>query len=477
MSLRRNLAGLAVLLACLIAPFFAPVASAKEAMAGQGAPIQIELSKGTLVRLDHPAATVFVADPEIADIQVKSPSLVYVFAKKAGETTLFAVDEHEHVLLQSSIVVTHDITRLNSALKSLLPDSDVTASSVDGAVILTGAVENPVEAEDARRLSARFISKDDEVINRLSVIGSNQVNLRVRMAEVSRNALKQFGFNWDSTFSMDALLGALAVGNPVLGTGALAGKFLRSPDPAVNNLGFHVQNGTVDLNTVIDALADEGLVSILAEPNLTAVSGETANFLAGGEFPVPVPQSSSGGGAPTITIEFKQFGVSLDFTPTVLKNNLISLKVVPEVSQLTDTGSVKIDGFTIPALTTRRAETTVELGSGQSFAIAGLFQNDTTHNISKFPGLGDLPVLGALFRSTKFQRQETELVIVVTPYIVRPVSAMKIAAPTDGLVQPNDYERIVLGRTYRPQLQQGKPAPTGPDGKPLAGSVGFMLDE
>ena len=476
MSLRRNLAGLAVLLACLIAPFFAPAVSAKEVMASQDAPIQIELSKGTLVRLDHPAATVFVADPEIADIQVKSPSLVYVFAKKAGETTLFAVDDHEHVLLQSSIVVTHDITRLNNALKSLLPDSDVTASSVDGAVILTGAVENPVEAEDARRLSARFISKDDEVINRLTVIGSNQVNLRVRMAEVSRTALKQLGFNWESAFSVDGLITALAIGNPVIGAGALAGKFLRNPDPAVNNLGIHYSDNNVNINTVIDALADEGLVSILAEPNLTAVSGETANFLAGGEFPVPVPQSGTGT-VPTITIEFKKFGVSLNFTPTVLKNNLISLKVVPEVSQLTDTGSVVIDGFTIPALTTRHAETTVELGSGQSFAVAGLFQNDTTHNISKFPGLGDLPVLGALFRSTKFQRQETELVIVITPYIVRPVSAMKIAAPTDGLVQPNDYERIVLGRTYRPQLQQGKPAPTGPDGKPLSGSVGFMLDE
>lgn len=477
MSLRHSLAGLAVIIACLIALPFASPSFAKEVMTAQGVPIQIELNQGTLVRLDHPAATVFIADPDIADIQVKSPSLVYVFAKKVGETTLFAVDDHEHVLLQSPVLVSHDLTRLNNALKSLLPDSDVSARSVEGAVVLTGAVENPVEAEDARRLSARFISKDDEVINRLSVLGSNQVNLRVRMAEVSRSALKQFGFNWDAFFSAGPINAALAIGNPVLGAAVAGSQFLRNPDPAVNNLGLALNNGSVSLNTVIDALADEGLVSVLAEPNLTAVSGETANFLAGGEFPVPVPQSSSGGGAPTITIEFKQFGVSLDFTPTVLKNNLISLKVVPEVSQLSDAGSIEIEGFRIPSLTTRRAETTVELGSGQSFAIAGLFQNDTNHNISKFPGLGDLPILGALFRSSKFQRQETELVIVVTPYLVRPVSAMKLAAPTDGLVQPNDYERIVLGRTYRPQLQQGKPAPTGASGKPLAGSVGFMLDE
>lgn len=464
-----------VAVACLLV--FAVHAFAKEVMTAQGAPIQIELNKGTLVRLDRPAATVFIANPDIADIQVKSPSLVYVFAKKVGETTLFAVDGHEHVLLQSQVTVSHDLSRLNSALKTLLPDSDVTASSVDGGLVLTGAVDNPVEAEDARRLSARFISKDDEVINRVAVLGPNQVNLRVRMAEVSRDALKQFGFNWDAFFSAGPLDAALGIGNPVLGAGVSAAtQFLRSPDPAVNNLGLALNNGSVSLNTVIDALASEGLVSILAEPNLTAVSGESANFLAGGEFPVPVPQNTSGG-AVTITVEFKEFGVRLDFTPTVLKDNLISLKVVPEVSQLSDAGAVKISGFTIPALTTRRAETTIELGSGQSFAIAGLFQNDTNHNLSKFPGLGDLPILGALFRSTKFQRQETELVIVVTPYIVRPVSAMKLAAPTDGLVAPNDYERIVLGRSYRPQLQQGKPAPTAAGGKALSGSVGFMLDE
>ncbi|MFZ0695346.1 MAG: secretion system protein, partial [Alphaproteobacteria bacterium] len=221
----------------------------------------------------------------------------------------------------------------------------------------------------------------------------------------------------------------------------------------------------------------EGLVSILAEPNLTAVSGESANFLAGGEFPIPTPQPGQTGGAATITVTFKQFGVSLSFTPTVLKNNLINLKVVPEVSQLSTTGAVQIDGFQIPALTTRRAETTVELGSGQSFAIAGLFQNDTTNNLSKFPGLGDLPVLGPLFRSNQFQRNETELVIIVTPYIVRPVSGMKMASPTDGLVAPNDYDRVLLGQAYKPQLQDKNPAPVGPDGKGLSGPVGFMMDQ
>ena len=474
MSLRRSLFVFALfLLPQIFAAAVAVPAAAKQVTASQGDMVQIEINKGVLVRLDRPAATVFVADPDIADIQVKSPSLIYVLAKKVGETTLFAVDDHERVLLDAPVTVVHDLSRLNIALRSLLPDSDVTARSVDGAIVLSGAVVNPVEAEDARKLSERFLGKDDEVINRLNVLGHNQVNLRVRFAEISRDALKDLGFNWDSFFSVGGFLGALAIGNPVLA----ANQFLRSPDPAIHNLGLSYNAGDVSLNTVIDALANEGLVSILAEPNLTAVSGQSANFLAGGEFPIPVPQSGQNNGTTAITIDFKQFGVSLDFTPTVLKDSLISLKVVPEVSQLSDTGSVELEGFRIPALTTRRAETTVELGSGQSFAIAGLFQNDTTHNISKFPGLGDLPILGPLFRSSRFRRQETELVIVVTPYIVRPVTAQAMALPTDGLVAPSDRERIFLGESYRPQLQGNPPPANGPNTKGLQGPVGFMLDQ
>ena len=475
MSLRRSLAVFALLLLPhFLAAAVAHPAAAKQAMAAQGGIVQIEIHKGVLVRLDRPAATVFVADPDIADIQVKSPSLIYVLAKKVGETTLFAVDEREHVLLDAPVTVVHDLSRLNIALRSLLPESDVSARSVDGAVILSGAVEDPVEAEDARRISARFIGADDEIINRLNVVGHNQVNLRVRIAEVSRDALKQLGFNWENFFTISGFVGALAIGNPVLAAG---GGFLRSPDSAIDNVGLAYNDNDLSINAVIDALADEGLVSILAEPNLTAVSGQSANFLAGGEFPIPIAQSGATGNTTAITIEFKEFGVSLDFTPTVLKNDLISLKVIPEVSQLSDTGSVELEGFRIPALTTRRAETTVELGSGQSFAIAGLFQNDTTHNLSKFPGLGDLPILGPLFRSSRFRRQETELVILVTPYIVRPVTAAKMALPTDGLTAPSDRERIFLGETYRPQLQGNPPPAVGPGAKGLQGPVGFMLDE
>ncbi|MGB8273906.1 MAG: type II and III secretion system protein family protein [Alphaproteobacteria bacterium] len=448
--------------------------SVQAAPAAETAAVQIEIGKGKLIRLARPAATVFVADPTIADIQVKSPKLVYVFGNKAGQTTLFAVDNNEQVLADLPVTVTHDLSRLNDALKSMLHEANVEAESVDGALVLNGTVESAAEAENARHMAARFLGKDEQVINRVSVVGPNQITLRVRMAEVSRDALKQFGFNWDAAFLSGSLVGALGIGNPVLQNGVI-GAFIRNPDSAVNNLGLGVNNGNMFLNTVIDALAAEGLVSILAEPNLTAVSGETANFLAGGEFPVPVPQTGASNST-SITVEFKKFGVSLAFTPTLLEGGRISLKVIPEVSQLSDTGAVTINSFQIPALTTRRAETTVELGSGQSFAIAGLFQNDTTHNVSKFPGLGDLPVLGPLFRSDKFRRQESELVIIVTPYIVRPISEIKMAAPTDGLVAPNDYERIIQGRTYRPQLQETRPGPVGPEGSALTGPSGFVLE-
>jgi pilus assembly protein CpaC len=231
-------------------------------------------------------------------------------------------------------------------------------------------------------------------------------------------------------------------------------------------------SGNFDVNTVIDALENEGLLTILAEPNLTTTSGETASFLAGGEFPIPVPQDNN-----TITIEFKKFGVGLAFTPTLLNDGRINLRVRPEVSQLSSNGEVRINGFAVPALTTRRAETTIEVGSGQSFAIAGLIQNNTTHDVRRFPGLGDVPILGALFRSDGFRRNETELVIVATPYIVKPVSDSRmVSLPTDGLIAPSDLERLGRDPLVRQQQPVGQPTPVLSSGRRLVGTVGFTLD-
>ncbi|HEX6980593.1 MAG TPA: RodZ domain-containing protein [Alphaproteobacteria bacterium] len=422
--------------------------------------IGLEVNKGTVVRFRQPAATVFVADPEVADIQVRSPGLVYVFGKRVGETVLYAVDDHDRVLLNTTVVVSHNVSRLRQAIRAVAPDAAVDVTSVDGSLILTGTVASAAEAENIRRVAARFVPDPAGLINQIKVVAPNQINLRVRIAEVTRETLKSFGVSWDVL----AQTGSFAFG-------IATGQFVSST-PLSNVAVASLSRGSLDLNALIDALGTEGLVTVLAEPNLTAMSGETASFLAGGEFPIPVayPQNN------TISIEFKPFGVSLAFTPTLIDGNRINLKVRPEVSQLSSAGAIQLSGFSIPALSTRRAETTVELASGQSFAIAGLLQNNSTQDISKVPFLGDVPILGALFRSDRFRRNESELVIIVTPYIVRPVSGTRLASPTDGLVPPNDVERIIGGKNYRQQLTDRSNAPQLPDGRTLIGPAGFVLE-
>ena len=429
-------------------------------------PIVLEASKGTLIRLDRAASTVFVADPEVADVQVKSPRLVYLVAKQPGETVIYAVDREERVLLNRRISVNHNLSRLSATLKKMLPGSDLSVETMDKTLILSGRVLTAKDADAAQRLAMRLVKDEKDLVNQISVVAPNQVHLRVRVAEVSRDILKQFGINWDAVFRTGNFLFGFATGLPAVN--AVGQALVRNN--GTNSILGGFQSGSVDLNGVIDALDDEGLITILAEPNLTAVSGESATFLAGGEFPILVPANDK------ITVEFKQFGVSLAFTP-VLIGNRISLKVNPEVSQLTTTGAVQLAGFTIPALTTRRAETTVELGSGQSFAIAGLLQNNITRDVSKLPGLGELPVLGGLFRSDRFQRNETELVIIVTPYIVRSVDSQRLSTPTKGLTPPNDTDRLYRGKTHRPRLEKEKRVVHGRGARNgLAGPAGFLLD-
>jgi pilus assembly protein CpaC len=430
--------------------------------------LSIEVHKGMLVRLDQPAATIFVANPGIADVQVKSPRLVYVFGTAVGETTLFAVGPNENVLANFVVRVTHNLAGLRTAIAALDPSSNVEVFSVDRNLVLDGTVDSPVKAENLRQLVARFAAQG-ALINRLRIDAANQVNLRVRVAEVSRSVVKQFGINWDAVLTGGSFLFGLATGNPVLA----AGNFLTRENGVNNVFASGNLGGKLDLNVLVDALADEGLLDVLAEPNLTALSGERASFLAGGEFPIPVPGADG-----SVTIQFKKFGVRLAFTPIILDNGRISLEVSPEVSQLTATGAVTINNFVIPALTTRQARTTVELASGQSFAIAGLLQNSLNHDISKFPGLGDLPLLGALFRSDRFQRDETELVILITPYLVRPVSNRRLAGPEDGLTPPNDVERILKGRNYGAATGTQAPDAQTPDAKDvhLSGPAGFIVE-
>ena len=430
-----------------------------------GAPIVLEVNKGTLIRLTAPAATVFIANPDIADVQVKSPSLIYISAKAPGETVIYAVDASDSVLLNSPVRVEHDVSRLRSSLRQLAPGERISADSVDGNLVLTGIVSDAGRAEKVQRLAASIAGevKGSQVINRMTVATPNQVNLQVRIAEVDVTKLNEIGVNWSKIGSNLAF----ATFNPVSIAGETA-NFLR------------VGQGTGAIAT-IQALTDEGFITSLAEPNLTAMSGQTASFTAGGQFPVPISGSSaSTGGFPTITVEFKTFGVSLSFTPTIIDAHHLNLRVRPEISELTTTGEVSVPltataTVTIPALTLRTAETTVELGSGESFALAGLLMHTSQQLVSKVPWIGDIPILGALFRSDRFQRNETDLVIIVTPYLVQPVQT-RVAAPTDGLLLPNDAQRVLFSDKFRQGLPGPARGPLDAGGKGLIGPGGFRLD-
>ena len=458
----------------LVALACAPAGAAPKVVAPAGAALQLEVSKGRLIRLDQPASSVFVADPDVADVQVKSPSLVYVFGKAAGETTLYAVGDGDQVLLNATVVVRHNIQRLEEAIHELEPRSAVNVSTVDDQLVLEGTVFSAAEGEDIRRLAARFVADPKQLLNKMRVNAPNQVNIRVRVAEMSRQTVKQFGFNWQAMFGVGNFVLGLATGRSFIDAAGniitrAAGQL--SAD-TLNNANFGFNSGRTDVNALLDALENHGLINVLAEPNLSAVSGEPASFLAGGEFPIPVPQGNG-----TISIEFKKFGVSLNFVATIADGNRINLHVLPEVSQLSTSGAIQVSNITIPALTTRRAETTIELSSGQSFAIAGLLQNDITQNLDKFPWLGDVPVLGSLFRSTAFQHQESELVVIVTPYVVRPTdTANRLLTPSDGYAAPSDGRQILNGDVSRPQqLKQGT-APATRSGTGLIGPAGFDLD-
>lgn len=399
--------------------------------------MKIGVDSSVPIMFARPAATVFIANPEVADVQVLSAKSVMVFGKKAGQTTLIITDDYGKKLAYRSIVITQNLSELRKALRAVIPGSRIKVKSIPNGIVLSGTTTDSSAVEDARRLAARYLpAEGSEIINRIKVEANNQVQIRVRFAEVSKDVDKRFGIDWENIGSMGQFAVGLATGADFYTAGAAIARTVVG-DSTNNAINFGFSNGNFNINGMVDALAKDGFVTILAEPSLTALSGQTASFLAGGEFPVPVPQS-----ADTISIEWKQYGVSLAFTPTIINGDRINLHVRPEVSQLSDIGSIALSNITIPSLITRRAETTIELNSGQSFALAGLINNQQTQSIEKFPFLGDIPVLGALFRSTRFQNNETELVIIITPYIVKPVNQEDLSLPMDGIVAPTDEEFI-----------------------------------
>jgi len=439
--------------------------------------LNLSQGTGTMVRLSEPMTDVFVANDGVADVQVRSASQLYIFGKSRGETTIYATSKSGRVVYAANVRVGKNISSLDEMLHLAMPDASITATPMNNLVLLTGTVASPDDAETAERLITNYLGNDTSygVVNRLRTATPLQVMLKVKIVEVNRSMLKKIGVNLLTSDPTSGFKFGIAQGG---------GIFVPAPGGSTEGTGDIIRNAIgstlaasgklFGLNVIssLDLAQTDGLITTLAEPSLTALSGETASFLAGGEFPVPISQSLG-----SISIEYKQYGVGLAFTPIVLADGRISMRVRPEVSELSDAGSVKLNGFLVPALTTRRAETTVELGSGQSFMIAGLLQNRNRNNIEKAPFLGDLPILGMLFRSTGYQRDETELVIIVTPYLVKPVST-QLATPADGYRAPTDTQFNVEGQTF---TGRSGPAAVVPSAAPAisggaaAATPGFKL--
>jgi pilus assembly protein CpaC len=422
--------------------------------------VQVNTGRGRLVTLARPMSDLFVADDSIADVQVRSPTQLYVFGKKSGETTISATSKGGGVVYAATVRVGNNYDSIGTMLRLAMPEAQITATPMNGLVLLTGTVGAPDDAAEAERLVQAYVGEGTKVLSRLKTATPLQVNLQVRIAEVSRSFVKNIGNNITSRAGGSGFQFSVAQGRqgtittvpgiaglpnaPVDANGARPGDTLFGlPAKGSNGSTFNFFGRLLglDLISALDLGETVGQVTTLANPNLTALSGETGTFLAGGEVPIPVSQ-----GLGAVSVEYKQYGVGLSYTPTILSDGRISMRVRPEVSQLDYSNAVTLSGTRVPGLTTRRTETTVELGSGQSMMISGLLSNNHNNTYDKTPGLGDLPVIGALLRSNQFQRNETELVIVITPYLVKPVNNVSdIKLPTDGYHAPSDLGRVFLG--------------------------------
>ena len=495
-------------------------------LAGQNAGIQnlsIPRGKSAIVELPVDARDVMVTRPEVADAVLRSPRRIYIVGVTPGQTDAAFFDASGRRILALNIRVDQDFSAVAQTIGRLLPGSQVKVDAVNNSVILSGQVQTVTDADRAVQIAQQFTAKPEQVVNMMGIAGKDQVMLKVRIVEVQRSVIKQLGFNMSAivgqvgspqflfgtaaTFGVNgALLGGLSGAGYALDTTTQPISKIASPNPVLNGLPIvcrvsctnggqgvisTLQNtaGSTGLNkagSTIDAFERVGLVRTLAEPNLTAVSGESAKFLAGGEFPVPTGSDNTG----RTTIQFKPYGVGLGFTPIVLSGGRISLKISTEVSELSSLGAFNLTSassssasggstttvggptITVPGLNVRRAETTVELPSGGAMMIAGLLKEETKQDIDSLPGLMTLPVLGALFRSRDYQEGETELVIIVTPYLVSPTSPANLQTPADGLQIANDAETILLGRLNKVY----KAPPAAVAGRTYQGPVGYVIE-
>jgi pilus assembly protein CpaC len=428
--------------------------------------LALGIGKSVIIDLPHDVKDVLVADPKIANAVVRSPQRAYIIGAAIGQTNVVFFDSDGQQIAAYDIAVKRDLNGVRAALKQALPGVQI--EGVGDGVILTGSVASPVEAQQAGDLAARLVGGADKVVNSIAVRGRDQVMLKVTVAEVARKIVKQMGIDLSASMTSGTSVVTFnntnpftANGGPLVAGNALTGAFGSSPS----------------VQATLRAMESAGVVRTLAEPNLTAISGESATFIAGGEFPFPTgvtcqtnPAGAVGQCAPSIA--FKKFGISLNFTPVVLTEGRISLRVMTEVSEISNDNSITITGISVPSVKTRRAETTLEIPSGGSMAMAGLIQQQTKQAVNGLPGIDQLPVLGQLFRSQDFVNNETELMVLVTPFIVRAVAQRELSRPDDGFAPASDAQSTLLAQINRIYGISGRAEPIGN----FQNNFGFIID-
>ncbi len=412
--------------------------------------VELGLGKSLVIDLPRDAKDVLVSDPEVADAVMRTARRAYLIGGAVGETNVFFFDEVGNQIAVLEVDVGRDLSGLARQIRRLVPGSSVGVESVNDNVVLTGSVRTPSDAVNAAEIAGRFIGDPDRVLNMIDTEGSEQVHLKVTIAEMRRDVVKELGVELDGLFQNGTTV-AFNTFNPF----------------AAGALGNLTVEGS-DLSAMVDALEERDLLRVLAEPTLSATSGESAEFLAGGEFPVPVAFDAQSG---TPTIEYKDFGVGLAFTPIVHNGGRMTLKVRTEVSEIAGESSVSGSFFSLPTFNTRRADTTVELPSGGALVLAGLIEEKSRQALSGIPGLKDLPVLGALFRSRSYVQNETELVVLATPYLVSPTSEQELTRPDKNFAPADDVSALLLGRLNKIYGASG----AKPKGR-YHGHVGFIVE-
>jgi pilus assembly protein CpaC len=430
--------------------------------------LSLGIGKSIVIDLPRDIKDVLVADPKIANAVVRSAQRAYIIGAAVGQTNIVFFDSAGQQIAAYDIAVKRDLNGLRAALKQTLPNSDIQIEGLGEGVILSGTAANPIEAQQAGDLAARLAGGADKVVNSIAVRGRDQVMLKVTVAEVARSIIKQMGIDLSGQLNYGTAVVNFNNANPFTATG----------QPLVSGNAITTSFGsTPSVKATIRAMESAGVVRTLAEPNLTAISGESATFISGGEFPISTGvtcQTTAAGsvGQCAPSIAFKKFGISLNFTPVVLTEGRISLRVMTEVSEVSNDNSINISGVQVPSVKTRRAETTLEIPSGGSMAMAGLIQDQTKQAINGLPGLSQLPVLGSLFRSRDYINNQTELMVLVTPYIVRAVAQKDLSRPDDGFAAASDPQADLLGSINRIYGVPGRVEPA----RNYRGTYGFITD-